>query len=101
MSYKNVAISNHAVQRFRQRFRLHYHKSIFEENRERYMIKTLFDKSSSSDFALKMCSGKYNAACIKHGSPVHFYDYNNLIRFCCVERDGVLLIATLKNIRNL
>lgn len=97
---KKFAISNHAVQRFRSRLRLHFAKSVFEFGAERFTLAECFKKAHRSDFALQMKPGIYNQLCIKHGGPVSFYDYNNLIRFCCVDTGSALLLKTVFSLRN-
>lgn len=94
----NIRVSAHAAQRFKERFRLMFHKDTFTDNRHRDVLKTLFTQSRSVDFALKQCPGKYNALCTKHGRKVDIHRYKDLMLIIsCVEHDTRVILTCLRN----
>ena len=91
-----IIVTAHAKSRFRERFRLQFHPDTFKENRDVVMIRKLFTEAKYVDFALRMCSGKYTALCVKHGRLVRISKVRNFV-FVHSEpcRDGHVTIYTM------
>jgi len=96
MSTPGVVVTNHAVTRFRERFRLLFNKQIFIDKSERDLLKILFKKSKPADFSLKMKVGLYNAICTKNRAKVQYNIYNDLVLFAFAEKeDGKRVVFTV------
>ena len=59
-----MIITNHALDRFKQRFYFKYNRAVFEPSRSRYFVKDLFTKSKPIDRMLRTVNVPvYNAIC--------------------------------------
>ncbi|CEF89159.1 hypothetical protein [Pseudomonas phage vB_PaeM_PAO1_Ab17] len=76
---RNMFVTPHARKRFRERFRLQFHPSVFEDGRDIYVIRKLFAESKYCDFELRMRVGNYNALCVKHGRVVRVSKVRNFV----------------------
>lgn len=93
----DVAITTHAVQRFKQRFRLQFHRDAFESSRVKYFIRNLFNQSHSCDFALKQSIGVYNKLCIQNNSLMHYARYKNLVFAYKKEQDTIVILTVMQS----
>lgn len=92
---EEIVVTSHAVSRFRERCRLMFHSEIFRERKERYLIKTLFAKSTSVDFSLKQKVGQYNAICVRNGCKVDYHRFSDKVIFAStVDYTGKRFILT-------
>lgn len=89
-----VIVTNHAKDRFRQRFRLMFNRAVFEDGRDTFFISDLFSKSSQVDFSLKQKSGVYNALCADHGCRLDFFRYKDKIIFATTVMNNKRMILT-------
>lgn len=90
-----IYFSNHARQRFKERFRLLFNKEIFLEDRDVYLLRKLFMESTPIDFAFKQRIGDYNAACIEQGSKIHVNRRGNMIFVWSVGSKGDTIVKTI------
>lgn len=88
-----LLISKHAINRFKERFRLHYNSSWFVSNRVPELMETLFNKSNRvSEFDL--CPFYKNKLSTKHFSPLVMFRADDVVFVCTKTIDERWFIKT-------
>lgn len=93
----NVRVSKHAYDRFKERFRLMFHRDMMEPSRRNYLIKKLYGESTPCDFALKQKIGFYNSICVRYNAKVNYSMYKDKIIFAWAVDEGDVIILTALN----
>lgn len=94
MTQTNLIITNHAIDRFHERFKLLINKSMWNRSGYRHMIKLMFNKAIRSDLRIRNQIGLYTSLCIKYGGLVEYYQYNG-ITFACIRSNDTLILKTV------
>lgn len=90
-----IVVTNHAMNRFRQRFRLLYSEQLLGDVQSvRHFMRDRFNESIGIDFALRQRVGLYNAICVRYNSLVRYNQFGKVV-FVWEYDGGDIIIKTV------
>lgn len=82
-----TSITDHAVERFEQRFRLIFNRELFLDGRSRNFLRERFEQATPIDFAIRQKPGLYNMLCVHYGCRMR-YSKSGPIIFAWTQDEG-------------
>lgn len=91
-----IVVTNHAMNRFRQRFRLLYSEQLLGDVQSvRHFMRDRFNESIGIDFALRQRVGLYNAICVRYNSLVRYNQFGKVVFVWEYDDGGDIIIKTV------